>query len=122
MKVTRTFAAHYGEYILHPVELPLHLFFNRIFDCGSFEDQKQSVSNAFQYVVLCPTAPSTSDDITAYGQIAIAKIRIIFRVYNGLPQIYTLFNRKAGRAISHCVSAVEFLSVSVRHCQGGIDI
>jgi hypothetical protein len=29
-----------------------------------------------------------------YGQIAFAKIQIIFRVYKGLPQIYTLFNRK----------------------------
>ena len=28
-------------------------------------DQKQSVSNAFQYVVLHPSAPSSSDDITA---------------------------------------------------------
>ena len=37
--------------------------------------KKQSVSNAFQYVVLCPTAPSSPDDIIAYGQIAIAKVQ-----------------------------------------------
>ena len=33
--------------------------------CGSSIVQKQSVSNAFQYVVLHPTAPSSSEDITA---------------------------------------------------------
>jgi len=42
--------------------------------------QKQSVSNAFQYVVLCPTAPSASDDITAYGQIAAANLDKIFEI------------------------------------------
>ena len=34
--------------------------------CGSFETTKKlSVSNAFQYVVPHPSAPSSSDDITA---------------------------------------------------------
>jgi len=42
--------------------------------------QKQSVSNAFQYVVLRPTAPSASDDITAYGQIAGANLDKIFEI------------------------------------------
>jgi hypothetical protein len=48
--------------------------------CGSSITQKQSVSNAFQYVVLCPTAPSASDDITAYGQIAAANLDKIFEI------------------------------------------
>ena len=37
--------------------------------------QKQCVSNAFQYVVLHPAAPSSSGDIPAIKQIAVAKIR-----------------------------------------------
>jgi hypothetical protein len=57
-------AAHYGEHILHPMESHLQCSCP-VFDCGSFEVQKQSVSNAFQYVVLRPLAPSSSDDITA---------------------------------------------------------
>ena len=36
----------FGEYILHPVELLLQCSCP-VFDCGSFEVQKQSVSNAF---------------------------------------------------------------------------
>ena len=36
---TRILAAHYGEYILHPVELPLQCFC-LLFDCGSFERPK----------------------------------------------------------------------------------
>ena len=36
-----------------------------LIDCGSSIVQKQSVSNAFQYVVLRPPAPSSSDDIPA---------------------------------------------------------
>ena len=55
-----------------PWQSPLHCSCP-VFDCGSFEVQKQSVSNAFQYVVLCPTAPSTSDDITALRVDSICK-------------------------------------------------
>jgi len=54
--------------------------------CGSSNIQKQSVSNAFQYVVLHLSAPSYSKDIVAEYADASAKIRIIFRVYNDLPQ------------------------------------
>ena len=64
LKVTRTFAAHYGEYILHPVESLLQCSCP-VFDCGSFEVQKQSVSNAFQYVVLRPSAQLSSESVAA---------------------------------------------------------
>jgi len=60
------------------VELPLHLSWLAISIVVVRRVQKQSVSNAFQYVVLRPTAPSASDDITAYGQIAAANLDKIF--------------------------------------------
>ena len=40
---------------------------------------KRTVS-LFHNVVLCPTAPSASDDITAYGQIAGANLDKIFEI------------------------------------------
>ena len=51
-----------------------------VFVCCSIvevlNDQKQSVSNAFQYVVLCPVAPSPSDDIpAARGQMRLQKYK-----------------------------------------------
>ena len=75
MRTWLALAAHYGEYILHPVESHLQCSCP-VFDCGSFEVQKQSVSNAFQYVVLHPSAPSSSDDIVAKQADAAAKIQI----------------------------------------------
>ena len=58
-------AAHYGEYILHPVELHLRLSLTAYSIVEVSNSQKQSVSNAFQYVVPHPAAPSSSEDITA---------------------------------------------------------
>ena len=52
-------------YMIHPPWLSPRFCLCPVFDCGSFEVQKQSVSNAFQYVVLHPAAPSSSEDITA---------------------------------------------------------
>ena len=73
---TSFLAAHYGEYILHPVELPQHCF-RLLFDCGSSNIQKQSVSNAFQYVVLYPVGSALHrEHHSQYGQIAITKIQI----------------------------------------------
>ena len=47
------------------------------FECGSFEIQKQSVSNAFQYVVLYPVGSALHrEHHSQYGQIAITKIQI----------------------------------------------
>ena len=64
-------------YTTPPWQSPLHCSCP-VFDCGSFEVQKQSVSNAFQYVVLRPAAPHTSICILAHhGQIAFAKIQLI---------------------------------------------
>ena len=60
--------------MLHPVELPLQCFCWQ-FDSGSSNTQKQSVSNAFQYVVLRLVAPSPSDDILAQRADAGAKLR-----------------------------------------------
>ena len=77
MRTWLALAAHYGEYILHPVESHLQCSCP-VFDCGSFEVQKQSVSNAFQYVVLRPVAPSPSDDIpAARGQMQVQNYKII---------------------------------------------
>ena len=70
------------------------------FDCGSSNVQKQSVQcRLFRNVVLRLSAPSYSKDIVAEYADASAKIRIIFRVYNDLPQFYTLFNRIAQNRI-----------------------
>ena len=41
----------------------------------SFEQPKTKRRNAFQYVVLHPSAPSSSDDITAKQADAAAKIQ-----------------------------------------------
>ena len=63
-------AAHYGEYMLHPVAVTPAMFLISISIVEVSNIQKQSVSNAFQYVVLRPVAPSPSDDITAaWGQM-----------------------------------------------------
>ena len=43
--------AHYGEHIQHSVAVTLAFCFCSVFECGSSEVQKQSVSNAFSYVV-----------------------------------------------------------------------
>ena len=75
---TRILAAHYGEYILHPVELPLQCF-RLLFDCGSSNIQKQSVSNAFQYVAHRPRSSSLRQGIHSHqGQIAFAKLSNLF--------------------------------------------
>jgi len=62
------------------VELHLHLSLTAYSIVEVSNSQKQSVSNAFQYVVLRPTAPSASDDIIAYGQIAAANLDKIFEI------------------------------------------
>ena len=49
------------------------------FRCGSSNTQKQSVSNAFQYVVPCPSAQLFSKSITASRTKAFAKIRKNFQ-------------------------------------------
>jgi len=46
--------------MIHPVELPLHLSWLAISIVVVRRVQKQSVSNAFQYVVLHPAAPHIS--------------------------------------------------------------
>ena len=51
--------AHYGEHIQHSVAVTLAFCFCSVFECGSSEVQKQSVSNAFSYVVLCKTLLSS---------------------------------------------------------------
>ena len=58
-------AAHYGEYMLHPVAVTPAMFLFSVLIVEVQNDQKQSVSNAFQYVVLRLVAPSSSDDIPA---------------------------------------------------------
>ena len=57
-------SAHYGDANTHPVELPQHCSWSLV-DVVVRRVQKQSVSNAFQYVVPHPAAPSSSEDITA---------------------------------------------------------
>ena len=52
--------------------------FRLLFDCGSSNIQKQSVSNAFYNVVLRPSAPSSSDDITAPRADSICKDTNLF--------------------------------------------
>ena len=53
--------------------------------------QKQSVSNAFQYVVLRPVAPSPSDDIpAARGQMQVQNYKIISE-YHRIRQLFKLF-------------------------------
>ena len=60
-----TLAAHYGEYMIHPVAVTLGLFLisNSIVEVSIQPKTKRD--NAFQYVVLHPSAQSSSDDITA---------------------------------------------------------
>ena len=51
--------------MIHPVVSPQLLFLNYRSIVEVLNNQKQSVSNAFQYVVLHPSAPSSSKDIAA---------------------------------------------------------
>ena len=51
--------------MIHPVVSPQLLFLNYRSIVEVLNNQKQSVSNAFQYVVLHPSAPSFSNDIDA---------------------------------------------------------
>ena len=74
-------AAHYGEYILHPVEPHLHLSLTAYSIVEVSNSQKQSVSNAFQYVVLYPAAPSSSEDfIATIGRLQGTKVQILFLI------------------------------------------
>ena len=85
MRTWLALAAHYGEYILHPVELPQHCF-RLLFDCGSSNIQKQSVSNAFQYVVLHPIGSVLlRGHRCRIRRIAGAKVQILFVI---LPSKY----------------------------------
>ena len=58
-------AAHYGVVYTTPRGVTPAFVFVCCSIVEVLNDQKQSVSNAFQYVVLRPAAPSSSDDITA---------------------------------------------------------
>ena len=73
--------------------------FNRIFDCGSFEDQKQSVSNAFQYVVLHPVAPSSSDNIAAVYVDAATKLQLISEIINNVIRFYAYLIEKSEKSV-----------------------
>ena len=58
MRTWLALAAHYGEYILHPVELPC-IVLDCQFDCGSFDSTKNKASvTPFHNVVHRPRGSS----------------------------------------------------------------
>ena len=69
---TDTFTTHYGEYMIHPVELPLQCSCPQFDVVVRLSKNKASVT-PFQYVVLHPTAPSSSEDFTALVGRCICK-------------------------------------------------
>lgn len=80
--------AHYGEYIQHSVAITPAFAFVLYSICGSFEVQKQSVSNAFNYVALCTNVPVFDKNISYSCN---AKIQILSRQPVYIPHLLNLF-------------------------------
>jgi hypothetical protein len=73
-------AAHYGEYILHPVKLPLLLSWITNSICGSFDGSKNKASvTPFHNVVLRTEGSTLLEELLSHvGRNALAKILNIF--------------------------------------------
>ena len=75
IEVTRTSCTLRRVYTTPRDVTPAFVFVQR-FDCGSSERSKTKRRNAFQYVVLHLSAPSSSDDIAAaLGRMQLQKYK-----------------------------------------------